>query len=83
MQELGGEAGGHGRLVDQRVHLAVDSDAPVAGAFEGLLGEPVAHVPPAQHLHQAVVEFAQLELGHVPSRQADEVHQEVGGGQQF
>jgi len=38
-------------LRDHGVHSAVDSDAPVARALEGLLGEPVVPVPAPQDLH--------------------------------
>jgi len=64
-------------LPDDGVHLAVDADAPVAGALEGLLGEPVVPVPAAQHLDQTVAELGQLGLRDIPAAKADQVDEEI------
>lgn len=83
VEELDAEADGFAGLADQRVELAVDADAPEAGALERLLGEPVVAVPPSEDVDQGVVEPRQLGLGHVASGQPDQVDQEVGRAQQL
>jgi len=83
MEELGGQTGGVARLADDGVHLAVNSDAPVAGPLERLLGEPVVPVPPTEDLNEAVSKFSQLALAHISLTQSNEMDQKIRRGLDF
>ena len=80
MDERRREAAALTGLRDDRVHFAVDPDASVARAFEGLLREPVVAVPASQHLHQRQPELLQLFLVDVAAPQLNQVNHKVGGG---
>ena len=90
--ELGGEEavqlGGHeadvdARLRDHGVHLAVDAQAAVAAAAVRLVGEPVVPVAAPQHLRQRALEHLELALGQLAGLQAQQLHEEVGRGDDF
>jgi len=77
VQEGGREAAAFPGLPDDWVHFAVDSDAPVAGAFERLLGEPVVPVPALEDLYKAVPELLEFGLTDIASTQSYKVDQEI------
>jgi len=83
MEELRGQAGGVARLADDGVHLAINSDAPVPGTLEGLLGEPVVPVPATEDLNEAVSKFSQLGLAHISLTQSNEMDQKIRRGLDF
>jgi len=70
-------------LTDHGVHLAIDSDASVPGAFEWLLGEPVVAVPSAENLYQGIPKFLQLSLAYISFTQTYEMDQKIRGGLNF
>lgn len=71
------EAAGTAGLGQDRVHLVVDSDAAVARAPRGLLGEPVVLVVVSQQVLQGAPENVQQSGVEVPA-EPQNVHEEVG-----
>lgn len=78
VKEGGGEAAAVASLADDGVHLAVDPDAPVAGALEWLLRKPMVAIPSAQNLNQTFAKFLQLRLAHISFCKPNQMNQEIG-----
>lgn len=77
------EPAGLAGLAYHGVHLAVNTNAPISGPFEWLLGEPVVSIPPPQSLNEAVAKFRQLGLADITFCQPYKVDQKIGSRQQL
>jgi hypothetical protein len=57
VEEGGAQATTFACLPNDRVHLPIDPDASVAGAFEWFLREPMVAIAPPKDLNKTVSEF--------------------------